>query len=423
MSRSRYVFMFLSFIAVILLLSNTGMCREMSNEEIMEELRTLKDRILKLEEKLIIKDREIENLTPSTVEREVVVDAEEAAVPGGGLLDKISDRVSFSGLVEVGAAYEDVKFNNAPEEDSSDINLTTVEIGIGIEVNDWVNMEAVFLYEDPFGNHAADESDVSLDVGTVNIGNADKSPFYVSAGKMYVPFGALLTHLPDDPLVDQPMALLLGETGEKAVLVGFEQKGLNVSSYVFNGDMDESSSGDTIEDFGFDVNYTVPEGHPFELFAGVSYISNIADSDGLTDHLDENAVTALEDYVDGFAAYLHLVFNDVFFAAEYMTALDEFSATEIATGSGAGAEPSVWNLETGYNWNWGKNLEIVFKYAGSDETENLGLPDKRFGIGFNQEIFENVTGSVAYFRDKFHTDDIDERDKRDFVCGQLAVEF
>jgi hypothetical protein len=35
------------------------------------------------------------------------------------------------------------------------------------------------------------------------------------------------------------------------------------------------------------------------------------------------------------------------------------------------AQPAVWNLEGGYNWDWGKNLEIAFKYSGSHEAENL----------------------------------------------------
>ncbi len=173
-----------------------------------------------------------------------------------------------------------------------------------------------------------------------------------------------------------------------------------------------------IEDFGFDINYTAPEDTPVEFFAGLSYISNIAE--GLGGELHEIIVN---DYVNGFAAYLHLGFADMFFDAEYMTALDEFDASEIASGSGKGAKPSVWNLELGYNWDWGKNLEIALKYAGSDETEALGYPDNRYGIVFNQEIFEGVVGSVAYYRDDFHRRDATGRDDRDVVCGQVAIEF
>ncbi len=52
--------------------------------------------------------------------------------------------------------------------------------------------------------------------------------------------------------------------------------------------------------------------------------------------------------------------------------------------NGSGLRPSVWNIEAGYNYDWGRNLEIVLKYAGSDDTEDLGFPRSRYGIGFNQ---------------------------------------
>jgi hypothetical protein len=106
-----------------------------------------------------------------------------------------------------------------------------------------------------------------------------------------------------------------------------------------------------------------------------------------------------------------------------MTALDEFDPTELAKANGEGAEPSLWNIEAGYNWDWCKNLEIVLKYAGSDETESLGFPEDRYGIGFNQEIFEGVIGSVAFLKDEYHSGDADDRDDGYTALGQIAIEF
>ncbi len=391
-------------------------CMEVATKEIMKELNALKDRVNRLENELIRKDKEIERLKEDTAKHAAVVDTAEGEEPDRDLLDTIADRVSIGGLVEVGAVYGATENSDGTDEDSSDVDLTTVEIGVEVEVNDWVNAEMVFLYEDAMGNTTADEGDVSLDVGTITFGNSELIPFYFSAGKMYVPYGAILTHFPDDPLVDQPMTLAFGEMSEKAVLVGYENSGINVSGYVFNGEVDESGSDNTIEDFGFDVNYTGPEDSAVELFTGLSYISNIAE--GLGGVLHDATV---EDYVGGLAAYLHLGFQDLFFDAEYMAALDEFATGEL--GGADADEPSVWNIEAGYNWNWGKNLEIALKYAGSDETGALGFSESRYGICLNQEIFDGVVGSVAYFRDDFHSDDTDGRDDRDVLCGQVAIEF
>ena len=84
----------------------------------------------------------------------------------------------------------------------------------------------------------------------------------------------------------------------------------------------------------------------------------------------------------------------------------------------------VWNVEAGYNLDWGKNLEIVLKYAASDEAEVGGLPETRYGLCLNQDIFEDVVVSLGYLYDEFDEDeDLDGRDSRNLAFAQLAIEF
>ena len=353
----------------------------------------------------------------------------------------IEDRIKLSGLIEVGGVWKDDDYRSKtaePEkEDDSDLCLTTVELTVEAEINKWVNVAAILLYEDPtFG----EETSVDLDVATVTIGNTEEFPLYLTAGAMYVPFGALLTHFPDDPLIDGPLTLLLGETREKALLVGVEYEGFSVSAYAFNGDMDETGEDNQVESYGFDANYSFEDEAGFDLFVGASYISNIADSDGLEEEAGQRTTyeipvwvdgawvdteveeksDEIKDYIDGFDAYLHLGYADFFVDAEYMTALDDFEPGELADKK---AEPEVWNVEVGYNYDWGKNLEIVLKYAGSDEAGSLGFPEKRWGICLNQELFEEVIVSLGYLYDEYEHDDVDERDERDLVFAQIAIEF
>ena len=407
------------------LFSFPAFAEEMSNYELMQELKALKNKTRMLEEKLIKQEKvsteEISKEAPTGHEGQGLPERvrrieEKMEQKQEGVLAKWADKITLGALMEVGAVYQDVDCKHGgceADDDQSDISLTTVELGLGVEVNEWVTLEIVYLYEDAtFG----DESSVDLDVGTVTIGNTEKFPLYFSAGKMFVPFGALLTHFPDDPLIDQPVTLTFGETSEKAALVGFEHSGFAVSGYAFNGDVDEERSNNSIESFGFDANYTFSEEGLFEIMVGGSYISNLADSDGFD--LEE-----VRHYIDGAAGYLHMDYGNFFFDAEYMTALDEFEPDELDKEGGDGAEPSVWNIEVGYNWNWGKNLEIALKYAGSDEAEALGFPEDRYGINFNQELFEGVTASVGYLHDEYEDADPDDRDERDTIYGQLAIEF
>jgi hypothetical protein len=345
---------------------------------------------------------------------------EEMKAEEGNAWSWIQEHIQFGGLIEFGGAWQDIDHKDGSSEDESDLALTTVELGAEAEVNEWVNVEAVLLFEDPtFEN---DETSVDLDVATVTLGNTERYPLYFVAGAMYVPFGGLLTHFPDDPLVDQPLALLLGETREKAALLGLEVSGFSLSAYVFNGDVDEAGEDNHIESYGFDANYAFDDEEGFDVLVGASYISNIADSDGLTDALDEIGLDSVQDYVGGYDVYVHVGYAGLFVDGEYMTAADEFDPTEFAS-EGEGAQPAVWNIEVGYNLDWGKELEIVLKYAGSDEAEALGFPEERYGICFNQEIFEPVILSLGYLYDEYEDDDVDGRDSRDIVFGQIAVEF
>ena len=375
---------------------------------------------------LFVVTADTQALDREALKAEIKKEIKEEMKAEGGLLSGIQDRIHFSGLIEFGGAWQSLIKRGEKDEHESDFCLTTVELTAEAEINKWVNVATTLLYEDPtFEN---DETDVDIDVTTLTIGNTEEYPLYLTVGKMYVPFGALLTHFPDDPLLDVPLTLVLGETSEKALLVGVEYQGFSVSGYAFNGDMDETGENNQVESYGFDANYSFDDEKGFDILIGASYISNIADSDGLTDSLGDDdrhgglGLEEIDDYVDGFDAYLHAGYAGFFVDAEYMTALDNFEPDELANDFGK-AEPEVWNFEVGYNLDWGKNLEIVLKYAGSDEAEALGFPEKRYGICLNQEVYKGVIASAAYLYDDYEKDDVNGSRRRNVVYGQIAIEF
>jgi len=333
-------------------------------------------------------------------------------------LKELLDRIEVNGLIEFGGGYKSNRRHDGGRESQSDLHLTTAEFGIALAIHDWIRAETVFLYEDPFD---AEESGISLDAGFVTLGNTEKFPLYVSVGKLYVPFGILLSHLPDNPAVDQPMTLRLGETSAKAVVLGMEHSGLSLSGYVFNGNAQRVNRNSGAA-YGFDGHYQALPNSAIGLLLGASYISNIANANCLTETVCPD-INLQGGNVGGMAAYLHLGFHGSFFHGEYLTALDAFCTEVLSQANGRGAQPAAWNIEAGYNWKRKRNLEMVFKYAGSSESEALGFARKRFGFGFNQEISRNVTASFAYLRDKYHSGDSSGRDRGYTVLGQIAVRF
>jgi hypothetical protein len=342
----------------------------------------------------------------------------------GGATAWIQDHIHLSGLVEFGWLCQDIDHRAGVDaqkpHDYSDLTMVDVELAIEAEVNDWVKADIVLWYEDTsFGD---EDAGVSVDEAIITIGNTEEFPVYFTGGAMYVPFGALLTHFPDDPLIDVPLTLVMGETREKAALLGVEYQGFSASAYAFNGDADLREHNNHIETYGFDGNFSQDNEAGFNVLVGASWISNIAESDGLEEHFDG---VELWDRVEGCAAYFHVGIAGFFVDAEYMTALSHFTVNEMTQGSGAKkAEPKVWNCEFGYNLDWGKNLEIALKCAGSAEAEALGYPENRYGIALNQEVFEGVMVSVASLYDDYEKRrDANGRDDRRTVYGQIAVQF
>ena len=97
---------------------------------------------------------------------------------------------------------------------------------------------------------------VVVDEGLIIIDGEDVIPFYLNAGKIYVPFGNFESHFISDPLT-----LELGETRESAVKVGFANDMFDLCMAVFNGDINETDEDDDhIESWVASGTFTLPEG-------------------------------------------------------------------------------------------------------------------------------------------------------------------
>ena len=312
----------------------------------------------------------------------------------------LPEGLEFGGLVEV----EGVSAEDYAGDETSDIVLATVELGLHAVVSDWVEAKLLFLYEE-------DETDFGVDEGTITLGNPEASPFSLTAGKMYVPFGNFTTGLVSDPLT-----LELAETRESVLQVGFENGGAYGSVYAFNGDTNDDGD-DTIEHIGGNVGFNVGG-----LDAGIGYVSSIGDSDALQDTL--NNANTLQDYVGGVNAYGVYSSNGVTAVAEYVAATEAFDAGELAF-NGQGAEPTAFNLEAGYQVTvFGQPAEVAVAYQGTEEALALGLPDTRILAGVSVGLNHRAALSFEWAHDEdYDTDDGGTGEEADTFTAQLAVEF
>ena len=415
----RLLIITLALIIAGLMFPCVSFCEEASNYELMEELKALKEKIKILEEKL--NDKEIGKTKEKSAEEGDKFHEGSRGVKGlsdrvrrieekmeSELLEKWSDKITLSGVIEVEAGYEDFDYDDPTEGDekSSDISLATVELGVDVDIVKHVKGHVLFSYED--------DEDVIVDEGIIIIDGEDVVPLYLNAGKFYVPFGYFESHFISDPLT-----LELAETRESAVKVGFSNEMFDLCVTAFNGDINETGEDDDhIENFVATVKFSLPEDtvSGLGLMVGASWISNIADSNGLQDYLDEAGTDEIKDFISGWSAFVSACFLDkFFFEAEYVAATDSFEESDLGLGPGEKFEPRAWNFELACGVR--EDLEVAVRYEGSDDALDF-IPEKQYGAAFTYCLFDNTSLALEYLHGEF-----ENNDERDMLTSQLAIEF
>lgn len=286
------------------------------------------------------------------------------------------------GSIQVGGLLEaELGFvSDFDETDSSDVTLATFELGIESQVSEKVSASVLLLHEE-------DEPDsVILDEGIITVSLTDQA--YLSAGRMYVPFGAFETNLVSDPLT-----LEVGETNESAILVGFESDSIYSSVYMFNGDTITVDGGteddDTVEHFGASFGYMM-ESDSF----GVDYISNAVDTDSL-----QELAPQVADYVSGIAVHAIVTSGELSVIAEHVQ-VDQLDEVDY---EGDGASITATNLELAYGLDWGT---AAIAYQSTAEALALELPETSILIGVSHDIDEATTITVEYAMHEDYADDV-----------------
>jgi len=405
----------------------------MSNDELIQELKAMKARIEKLEKELAKKNMEMESMKQDIHKAHIAGHPEvRPPIPGEEPeREKWYDRIELSGAIEVefGNVHEDFKDNTvaglpSDKVQQHELTLATVELGIDAEINKYTQGHVLLLYEED-----EDRDRLRVDEATILLGGIEETyGFYLLAGKYYPHFGELNTFLVSDPLT-----LEIFEIRESAAQAGWENDWFSIGAGLFNGDVqkDFHRENNRINGFFADVNMHNPEGTlgDVSLLMGLSYLSSVADSDTLEGEvndingdLDNNDIS---DYVDGVAAYLVAEYGAFSFGAEYIMALDDFRAGEMAyavnrLGAAADTRPAAWNFEFAYRPI--DNVQLAIRYEGSDEMYDL-FPEDQYGFAVSWELFKYTTLSAEYLHGEYEDNATTVDRDQDIFTMQLAIEF
>lgn len=315
-------------------------------------------------------------------------------------------KVKLSGAVELEASHTDPFVGNA----TSDFVVATAEIGVEAQVHDWVEAQITLLHEE-------DDTNLEVDVARFKIAPPE-APWFLQGGQFYVPFGTY-----DSNMISSPLTLEIAETRETAAQVGFETNGFSGSAYTFNG-TNKDGGDDRIDNFGLAVGYAKEAGDvTFSVNAG--YINDIGDSDNLETTISANlGSNNVVDHVPAWAVSGVVQFGPISLMGEYLTAIDEFAANEVAF-AGNGAKPSAWNIEAGYTFSvMDKETVFALAYQGTDEALAIGQPEQRYMVGLSMALTEYVGVGVEWAHDEdYSVAEGGTGNAADTVTAQLAIGF
>lgn len=286
--------------------------------------------------------------------------------------------LEIGGVVEVEASSGD---------DTSDITVATVEVGLAAQINEKVAAEVVLLHEE-------DETDLSIDTATINLAFTDT--LRVTAGQTYIPFGVF-----DSNMISDPLTLELAETSATALQADITTGPLIASLYTFNG----VNAEEEIDNWGVNLAWANDN-----LFLALGYLANIGDTDTI-------AAETLDSKVPGISMSAGVKVAGFSLTGEYISANDEF---QIGDGNAdyqftARAQPSATNIELAYSTG---ETTFAVGVQNTDEAEDLGLPEKRALAAISHELMENTLVALEWAGDEDYTGE-----RSDTVTAQLAVAF
>lgn len=324
----------------------------------------------------------------------------EQLVSMGGELYKepYHSHLLLSGVVEAQAGY--TNFGGKPSTSSIDVTNVSFD-AFFIGPSDWLLGFIEFSYDNgptSTSQYVVSNSRVYVNKAFITIGDLSKSPFYGTAGQIYVPFGTYSSLMISDPLTK-----IIGRTKARALELGFQQSGDNAfygSTYIFRGDSHVGSVS-RINNGGLNLGYKY-KGNPFRANVGAGVIANIADSGGMQ---NGNGFSQYERISHRVPAYdLRGIFglgDHIDVITEFVTASTNFSANDMSF-DGRGAKPWAFDVEAGYSFYIldSRPSTLGLGYTQSHEALSLGIPQSRYSLVFNTSLWRNTLQAIELRHDK-----------------------
>lgn len=303
-------------------------------------------------------------------------------------------------VIKVSGRLEE-EFGYVSNEDnrSSNFALATAELGADISVNPNVTGKLVFIYE-----QGKNDDLIIIDEGTISMKiPIEKPSLSFSLGYLTLPYGEFNSHF-----VSDPYSLEIGETKRVALLTSANlYEAFDLSLAIYNGNIKAVGDGDYINDWISRLAFKLPENENLCLTVGGSFISNIAEVDGLTETILADIL--LESSM-GLGSFTSIEASGAFLEFELITSLGD-----IKLKNNGNLKPQTFNIELGYSI---PNTPITLAGKFERFSKKEGNSINRLGGLLSFALFkESCSFSLEFLRT-----DNNGSIENTFV-GQLAISF
>jgi len=277
-----------------------------------------------------------------------------------------------------------IEYIDNDDGDTSNLKISSLELGLDYTPNDWLLFHALYHWED-----GADG--VTFHQGYLTVGGTEAMPVVIKFGRFYLPLGGYSSLFCGDPLCTGPLTKTLTETKEDVLQASYDFGVASVQVGTGNGRTDEVGEDDSIS-----LYYGHFEVLPVKnVVLGASYTSDLADTDAVGGIMPEEGTVG---EVPGYSLYALYASGRFYGRLGYSAATKQFDPADLdGNGDGIGDEPSAWALIVAYDVT--PDVQVGALYSQGDDFDSFA--EELYGAVVNYTVYKGILFSIEVVHSEF----------------------
>lgn len=268
------------------------------------------------------------------------------------------------------------------------------------QANDWTLGHLTLAYDNDFTNgpyigQTLQTPTVFVEEATLTLANFDRSPFWFSAGRRFLPFGSA-AKMSSGMLLPRKLSV----SGNLSAVAGYiDPSGFNVDLYTFQSpqplatesqaEAERHTAPKNINGVGADFGFTRATSTGSADFT-IGYINNLNANIFISNNASQIAQGGYLKKVGGIAINAGITQGPVSLAVGFVSALTHFEATDLPTAddSTKGAKPWAYSIESSYKFKVQQyDSKIIIGYQQSGDAVKVSSPYALGGYGMSHYVY------------------------------------